>query len=376
MLEKLRIFLFLQTLPKIVPLILSRHEFKIMSLTKKGSDHYVLDKLIYKFFEYPTFDLEKNIVSSELRKFLERFNFNDRKIVLLIPELSILQDLIKYDGAFIKKRNINEFLANELLKRFPFKIDELLYDYNIDEGKEGTEFVVAAVPRREVQNFIDIFNNLRASQIVLPLITEEIIRALKPIIHIDKNYLLIIIEFSYVTIVIIEKGRIIIIHRLRQKIIDLINYLKKVLNLTTDYIIETFLTIGIEERFHKNIENLQLQKTLLEFIEELRGEASKLLNYYSANRALKVQLDEIFLVGKFGAIKGLKEYFESNYQTKVVVPDPFEINNINTNISLGAEVKKSITETPWAFIDAVGLALRCMGPAPEENGINLIIRSQ
>lgn len=376
MFEILRLFLFRQTLPKIVPLILSQRELKLMSLIKKGSDRYVLDKFIYKFFEFPAFDSEKASLSNDFNQFIKRFSFANRKIVLLLPELPILQDLIRYESVFLKKKNINEFITTELVKHFPFRVDELLYDYNIDEEKDMIEFLLVAVPRRKAQNFIDIFNSLRVSQIVLPTMSEEIVRALKPIIHIDKNYLVIIIEFSYVAMVIIEKGKIILTHQLRQKIFDTFNHVKKVFNLNYDYITEAFLAVGVEQNQHKKIENLQLQKNLLEFIENLRADTSKLLSYYSAGNAKNNKLDEIFLVGKFAHIKGLKDYFESNYRVKVVVPDPFEINNINiTNIALDVQLRKSLTETPAAFVDSVGLAIRCVGLDPEENGLNLLIRS-
>ncbi len=377
MFENLRLFLFKQALPSIVPLVLSQHELKVMSLTKKGSSHYILNRLIYKFFEYPTFNFEKTALSYDFMQFIKRFNFVDRNVVLLVPELPVLQDLIKYDSAFFKKKNINEFLTVELSKHFPFRISELLYDYNIDEEKDMIELSVAAVPKHQAQNIIGAFNNLGVAKIVLPIIIEEINRALRPIIHIDKNYLLIIMDFSYVVIAIIQKGKILVTHRLKEKIINTINHIGKISNLNKEYIISTFLTDGIEQKSQRQIENLQIQKNLVDFIENVRTETSRLLHYYSSiSGSHKNKINEIFLIGKFASVKGLKEYFESNYQVKAVVPDPFEINNIDTSsLSLDSKLRKSLIETPAAFFDSVGLGLRCLGPDPEENGMNLLIRS-
>lgn len=372
--EKLKsLFSIAAKLPTNLPVVLTKHEIKILTLSKQGSNRYALDNFLYKFTVNDLLNNSNIKIKNLAIDYFANVGLNNRKMLLLIPELLIFTEIIELDGDSFKPDKIKDLLYLEIPKRFPFNLEEVYYDYELDNvDKTKTNILIVISPKKNIDRYLQMFSNYKSLSISLPILIEEVIRALNPILHMDKSHLIIDLDYSYVYISLIKGDKIVLIHKIERNIVELIRFIMKVSGLSFEDIEKRLFQVGILNKKNSDVNDITLTKLTTEFIEWLRDEVTKIINYYKSDNK---KLDGILLIGKFANIAGLKDYFENNYQITTVIPNPFEINNIKISKSLVQDnLKQELIKFPSAFIESVGIALRSVNLQPEENGFNLLIR--
>lgn len=267
-----------------------------------------------RWFCFPILNYQRKIISpkdklSEVLRQLTK-NFASRKVNLSLPEEKVFVGTLE-----VKEEEIK----NHLSKIIPFEEKEINYAYL---ARGTNEFFVAAVPKKIVNNYIEVINQAGLDLHALDM--ESISSARAVLDKINNINLLVDIGARTTNVNFFdEKG-----------LFASFNIFIAGQKFTQ--------AIGSEE---KKLKGAFSPKIIQPYLESIVGEIKKGIAAYAQE-----EVEKMILLGGSANLKGLLEFFRANFSFPVEIGRPLQ------KIRSGGKIKDIKEEV--LFANVVGLALR------------------
>ncbi|KPJ57111.1 hypothetical protein AMJ49_02310 [Parcubacteria bacterium DG_74_2] len=301
----------------------------------------------------------------DLEKFLKNLISNPefgkikiKKFIFSLPESKSFIYISEIPENF-KKEDTPEFIKLKASENFPFPLTEIYFDFQIREK----EIFLVAVPKRIVDDYLEVFKNCSLQPLALEIESESLARSL--------------IEGEKETVLIADIGT---------RMTNFSLFDKKKLRLSISYpIAGNKFTKTVSEKLKISFaeaENLKREvglnpekkegKIFLILQEEIQGlikEIKGMEEYFQKKTSRKI--GKIILAGGSASLPYLREYLAENLEKEVLIGDPWV--KINIDILRKKEYfKEALKINPLLYSITIGLALRGLTKNPKEEGIDLI----
>lgn len=310
--------------------------------------------------------LQKERLEAVLQKLTGKPKFGKiktKKCIFALPESKIFIHFFQLPNVS-EKEKIEKEIEFQAIHHFPFPLKELYFDFQI----HNKEILLVAAPRDIVDDYLEVFKNLRLRSLALEVESISISRACT--------------RESKEVILIADIGA-------RTTSLSIFTPLKPLtgslrLSISTNIAGDKF-SRALSEKLNisfKEAESLKKEigldpekkegKVFLVLQGEVRGiiaEIEKIENYFRKKTGRKI--DRLILTGGSAALPRLVEYLEENLEKPVSIGDPWK--KINIDILRKKEYFENALEiNPILYATALGSALRGLEKSPEKNDINLL----
>jgi type IV pilus assembly protein PilM len=276
------------------------------------------------------------------------------KIIFSIPESKNLFCTFQLPNDLKKDREV-EFIKGEAEQTFPYPLEDLYFDFKINNG----EVLLFAVPKKTTDEFLEIFEDLKLEPVIFEPENESLFRSLigekkDPILIIDigaKNTDFSFFNKSFLRISISTETAG---SKFTRSISDNLRIsLKEAENLKEEF--------GLSPEKGQGKIFLILQKEAREIVDEVK----KIEDYFKNKEG--ESLEKIILTGGSSLLPYFSEYLAENLQKSVVLGDP--LKNINID---DLPNRENFKMNSVFYSTVIGSALRGLAKDPEKLGINLI----
>jgi len=309
--------------------------------------------------------LNKEKLEKHLKGLIKNPKFGElktRKIIFSLPESRSFIQIFKIPSD-LKKEGEEEEIKSQIAQTIPYPLEALYFDYKIKEGINFKEILLGAVPKKIVNDYLEIFKSCQLQSVILEIESESLARSL-----IDKKQKPVLIadigarttNFS----VFDENG-------LRLSVSTPIagnkftRVLAEKLKISKEEAENLKIKIGLNAKLKKGRIFLILQKEIYNIIKEI----NKVFNYFQKKE--QKEITKIILIGGSANLPCLKDYLSQNLEKEVVIGDPWV--KINIDILRKKEYfKKALEISPILYSTVIGSALRGLIKKPEEAGLNLL----
>lgn len=340
---------------------ISDHSIEIISLN--GSlgkpELSVLERMILK----PGIIKQGDVIQKEkLEEYLKasinspRFGeIKTRNFIFSLPESKTFIHSFNIAAELDEKSTIKE-IETEAVKTFPFPLEELYYDFTINENRE---VLLAAIQKKTVNEYLEVFSSCQINPIVFETNSESLARVL---IEDNRETVLILDIGAKNTGLSVFDGEILKLSNSistgGEKLTELIS---EKLNLKKSEAEKIKIETGLDPKKKKGRVFLVLQGEIQLIIEKIRE-----MEQYFKEKTGK-GIDKVILTGGSALTLNMREYLSDNLGKEVMVGDPWKKINI-----AGFYFKKSLSFEPIFFSSAIGTALRGLIRDYKRAGINFL----
>jgi len=348
--------------PKPFGLDISDHSIEIISLSGslKKPELSALERMILK----PGVVRDGQIIQKEkleeyLKKSISEPRFGvikTRNLIFALPESKTFVHSFNISTEIPEKLRIKE-IETEAGKFFPFSLNELYYDFSVNE--KGN-VLLAAAPKKIVDDYLEVFNNCQINPIIFETTSESLARALID----EKNKPVLIVDMGAKTtsLSIFDGQGIVLSSSLSTGGEKLTETISEKLAITKAQAEEIKIETGLDPKKKKGRIFLILQEEIQKIIKKIR----EIDSYFEEKTGNKIE--KIIMTGGAMLTLNLKEYLADNLEKEILIGDPWE----KTGIFIGKYFKKSLKFEPIFFSSAIGSALRGLARDPKKTGINFI----
>lgn len=305
--------------------------------------------------------IQKDKLEAVLQKLIKKPKFGKvrtKKFIFTLPESKSFIHIFELPPDFQKEKT-EELIRSEAVFNFPFPLADLYFDFIIIKK----EALLVAVPKNIVDDYLEVFRNLKIKPIALEIESIGLSRAL---IRADRETVLIADIGARTT-----NFSLFAENHLRLSIsIDTAgdkfsHALKNKLNISFQKAESLKKEIGLDPGKKEGKTFLILQKEIQEIVTEIK----KIEEYFKNKEGKKIE--KIILAGGSAALSHLPEYLTENLEKPVFIGDPWE--KINIDILKKKEYfEKALEINPILYAPVIGSVLRGLMREPEKIGANLI----
>ena len=320
--------------------------------------------------------LEPNIVEDgkilnkeTLRKKLEDLirspkfgKLKTNKFVFSLPESRIFVNLCQIPNTLKKKEEL-DFIKSEACQILPASFSELYFDFEIIRKKDLREALLVAAPKNIVNDYLEVFRNLKLQPIALEIESLSLGRSLiqdspEPVLIVDvgartTNFSIFDsgrLRFSYTIDVAGNKFTISLADGLGISLSEAESLKKRK---------------GLDPGAKRGKSFLILQRDIQVIVLEIRN----IEEYFQKKE--KKEIKKIVLAGGSAMLPFLPQYLEDNLAKPVVIADPW--SKINIDILKKKEYfEKALEINPALYSTCIGSAMRGLLKNPRKTGINLV----
>lgn len=310
--------------------------------------------------------LDKDKLKKSLKDLLQNLKFGkveSKRIVSAVPESKSylhISDL----PAGLDKKEILEYVRSRAKENFPYPLEELYFDFEIQEGK----VLLAASQKQIVDDYAEIFRDCGLELMSLEIESLSLGRAL--ISESEKENILIAdIGARTTNFSLFSEKKLSFSFSLPQAGNNFTQALFEKLGISLPSAENLKKEIGLDPRYQEGRTFLVLQKEIQPIVEE----AIKIMAYFKEKTGKIVK--KIILAGGSSSLLGISEYLAENTGLAVEIGDPWV--KIDIGILKKKEYfQKALEVDPVLYSTAIGAAMRGLERKPEKAGINLLSRSK
>lgn len=280
------------------------------------------------------------------------------KIIFALPEAKTFVDISKIPQD-LKEKEIAEIVNSRVAQTFPYPSEELYYDFLIKDRDDTREIFLAAASKNIVDDYLEVFKDLKLRSLVLETESESLARSLIA----DKNEVVLIIDvgarFTNFSIFDRQELRLSISNEIAGD--RFTQSLAEELKVSRSEAEKIKRKNGLDPGAKEARVFLILQKDIqMGIIWEFR----RIDKYFQKKENKKIS--RIILTGGSSLLPRLKDYLTDNLEKKVALGDSYA--KINADI---LKQKKYQAESIF-YATVVGTALRGLAKDYKKIGINLI----
>ncbi|MCC3143726.1 type IV pilus assembly protein PilM [Halanaerobium sp. Z-7514] len=331
------------------------YAIKIAQIKKTGGDSFkVLDTVSQKIPKETIVDgiiKDESLVASEIKSLLAIMKKKAGYIITAVPSNELLVRNIEMPK--MDKKEIKESLKWEADEQIPYPVENAALDYiKVDEDEDGVNYLITAVKRNIVDNYLAPFERNNYKVEVMNVIPMALISLLEYQDEIEGNIAIIDIGYSASQVTVANKNNIILSRTIDTGGNHFTKTIMDVEDLEYDEAEEKKIREGLKADTSSDpIDSMQLDAALGsdERLKTLAGtltaEITRSFNYFSIKKR-KEDIDKIFITGGGSRLKGLKEFMEKELGKDIYRLDTFK----NIDYPLDDEEKDD-------FAVAIGLGI-------------------
>lgn len=306
---------------------------------------------------------DDSVVSAELHELLQSLSYSTKDIITTVPNDNLLIRNIEMPN--MNKKEIRESLKWEADEQLPYPVENAVLDYlKIEETEEVIKYIVAAVKKNVVDNFLHPFERLNLKPKVINVQPMALVSLLDYQGQANNNIAIIDIGASATQITIANRKNIMLSRTIdtggtsfTNSIMDLKNIdfqsaeeEKKELDLgleaenKTEDVLSS-MPIGMETSSENNA-------NLRNLAARLSAEITRSLDFFNMKHRDK-EVEKIFITGGASRLQGLQKILSEDINRELIIIDPFK--NIKTK--LDSEKEKMMEHFKYEFAVAVGLGV-------------------
>lgn len=308
--------------------------------------------------------LDKKRLAESLRRLTEKPKFGRLKtknLIFALPESKSFIHIADLPNN-LKQKEEKKYIQFQISQTFPFSLEELYLDSRIRRRDGLSEVILVAVCKEIVDEYLEVFENLKLRPFCLTIESESLSRALidtkDPVLITDigartTNFSLFVekeLKFSFDLGLAGNQFTKSLAERLKIPI-EKAEILKK--------------KVGLNPELEEGKVFLTLQRSIQKIIWEI----NKIEKYFREKENKEIQ--KIILAGGSAMLPYLPEYLVQNLQKPVIIGDPW--TKINIDILKKKEYFQEALEiNPLLYATCIGSALRGLVKKPKTAGINLL----
>lgn len=252
---------------------------------------------------------------TELKKELKLFRcivhltVNDGSFIIRPIELPIL-----------KEKDIEKHLFLEAEQYLPinkknFQVDFRVLERRINADEAGSSIMVSAGPKENIENILKCFDKCKLAAKVMDVYPNNMCRLLKDLD--EEDFAVVDMGSRSINITIIESRKF---------------YMHTHIAVNMESLFEDYIndnSIGLSdfrrEFFYESFDSLQINKDETLIDERMRatisgivGQVSRYLDYFNSRHFGKT-VDNVYIIGENGMLKGLRKSMSSSFNTKVTI---------------------------------------------------------
>lgn len=319
---------------KSVGIDISSNVIKGVVLDKKGKE--------IKLKKYGTFKLRKDIFSSIGIKNIDELKYGIKgmlkllkeekieKITTVLPESLTFVKLIHIDVSKIEEKGLKNAIKEEMINHLPYQLDEVYYNYELiynQNLKNKTAILIGACPKKTVEDFITVFENLDILIENLEIEANAILRSIFPLEFKSKDSYVVLDLGAKRSSLIIAKSNIV------QFTVSLPfsaeKFTKKIMNelkLSYKQAEKAKHICGIDPEKCEGA----LYKILISEINEFSKKINDSINFYSTHFPGSPKISKIYITGGGSYLNGIEKVIYINCGIQVEKADP--LRNIKNKI--------------------------------------------
>ena len=346
---------------------LGTNAIKAVQFKVKGNDFTLVDFGIQKLPLETIVDgliVDDSLVSSELHNLLQSLDYSTKDIITTVPNDNLLIRNIEMPN--MKQKEIRESLKWEADEQLPYPVENAALDYlKVEENEEVIKYIVAAVKKNVVDNFLHPFERINLKPKVINVQPMALVSLLAYQGQAESNIAIIDIGASATQITIANKRDIMLSRTIdtggtsfTNSIMDFKNIdfqsaeeEKKELNLGLEADQETeedalsSMPIGMETNGEDNA-------NLRNLASRLSAEITRSLDFFNMKHRDE-EVEKIFVTGGASRLQGLQKIISEEISRDLIIIDPFK--NIKTKVD--SEKEKMMEHYKYEFAVAVGLGV-------------------
>lgn len=258
--------------------------------------------------------------------------------------------------------NFLETAKEKAKENFPYNEDELYWSVK-SYGQKGA--LVVAVPKKIVNDFIDVFKIVKINPLALEPEAESLFRSLVEVNDKDAGILLVDIGSRTTNLTIFEGSKLMYSFLINRAGDSFTNAITKTFGISAQQAESLKVKVGLNPDHEEGKVFLALQPEMREIVAKIK----EIINFFQERTGKNI--NRVVLTGGSSQMPSLEDYFRDNLQVKIVLGDPWD--RINIDILKRKEyLKEALLVNPLAFTGAAGLAMRALLKNPKEAGINLL----
>lgn len=302
--------------------------------------------------------LDKNELKKNLKKAIGNLKFgrlDTKKAVCAVPESKTYIRILEMPEN-MNKKDVLEYVKSEIQESFPHSLDDLYFDFNIENNK----ILLAACPKFIVQDYLEVFQDCDLDLTCLEIESLSLARALLP--SSKENVLIADIGARTTNFSLFSAGKLKFSFSLVQAGHNFTLALSEKLGISLSSAENLKKEIGLNADYEEGKVFLILQKEIQPIVEEVK----KIRNYFFERTGSSVE--KIIIAGGSASLIGISDYLAQNLALPVEIGDPWV--KIDIGILKKREYLKDAMEVnPVLYSSVIGSALRSLG---KDSGINLL----
>lgn len=302
--------------------------------------------------------IQKEKLEEYLKNSVSKPRFGEiktRNLIFSLPESQTFIYSFDIPEDLDEKERIKE-IENEARKTFPFPLEELYYDFMINEKRN---VILAATPKKIADDYLELFKNCQLNATIFETASESLARSL-----INENTAVFIVDLGAATtsFSVFDEKRLIISNSLATGGERFSELMAEKLKITKSEAESLKIKTGLDSQKNKGKVFLILQEEMQKIIEKIR----ELDSYFEEKTGKKIE--KIILTGGAVLTLSIKEYLADNLEKEISIVNPWEKIDFNAK----QYFKKSLKLEPIFFTAAIGSALRGLSRNSKKAGINFL----
>lgn len=273
-----------------------------------------------------------------------------KHVVACLPESESFVRIINLPK--VPEEELNQAVRSESEQHIPLSTDEVYLDWQqISDDGESIKILVAASPKKLVNQYIDVVKKASLVPIILEVESAATARSL---IHEGKkeSYLIVDIKISNTNLIINDKGTLQFTSSIPLSGGHFTEKLAKGLKINLNEAEKIKRTYGLT-RPDKPL-SVKVNKILLPLVSELSDEIIKVIKFYQNHFPLGQEISKIILSGGGARLKGLTPELKMLLKKEVVLGNPW-VNILTPKQKYLPELNLSES---ISYATAIGLGIR------------------
>lgn len=346
---------------------LGTNAIKAVQFKVKGKDFSIIDLGIQKLPLETIVDgliADDSVVSSELHNLLQSLSGGSKHIITTVPNDNLLIRNIEMPN--MNKKEIRESLKWEADEQLPYPVENAALDYlKIEETEDVIKYIVAAVKKNVVDNYLHPFERLNLKPEVINVQPMALVSLLDYQGQVDNNIAIIDIGASATQITIANKRDIMLSRTIDTGGTSFTNSIMDVKNIDFQSAEEEKkeLDLGLEAETEAEEDALSSMPIGMEVENEdntnlrnlatrLSAEITRSLDFFNMKHRDE-EVEKIFITGGASRLSGLQKIISEEINRDLLIIDPFK--NIKTKVD--SEKEKMMQHFKYEFAVAVGLGV-------------------
>ncbi len=298
-------------------------EFKILDTVMQSLPHETVVDGIIK---------DESLMASEIKSMFNMLKKKAHYIITSVPSNELLIRNIEMPK--MEKKEVRETLKWEADEQLPYPVENAAIDYlKINENEEVVEYLVSAVKRNIVNNYLSPFerNNFQVDVVnIQPMALISILEYQK---ELEGNVAIIDIGTTASQVIIANDKNIILSRTIDTGGQNFTKVLMDIDRIEFNNAEEKKIKYGLEaenaDQINKSVDSLQLESAIGEekrldtLAESLASEITRSFNYFNIKKRGE-EISKIFITGGGAKLKGLKEFISKELGREIEEFDTFK----------------------------------------------------